>query len=139
MPHTDTRPISPIGASVADEVAAFDADDQAALDAIAPFEEIAEQVILGRTFKDMTQSQLADAIGTSKSQISVIESGKHLPSATTLQRLGMILDITFTLPLKSPTAAAALAPKPKRTPALGWSAQPAAMYAAESTPVRRKG
>jgi len=133
MPRTDTRPISPIGASVADEVAAFTPDDQAALDAIAPYEEIAEQVILGRTFKNMTQKQLAEAIGTSESQVSVIESGKHLPSATTLQRLGMVLDVTFTLPLKSPAAAAALAPKSKRAVASGWSGQPAAMYAAEAS------
>jgi transcriptional regulator with XRE-family HTH domain len=137
MPRTDTRPISPIGTSVADEVAGFTPDDQAALDAIAPYEEIAEQVILGRTFKNMTQRQLADAIGTSESQVSVIESGKHLPSATTLQRLGMVLDVTFTLPLKAPAAAAALAPKAKRTVTSGWSAQPAAMYAAEASPRKR--
>ena len=136
MPRTETRPISPVGASVADEVAAFTPEDQAALDAIAPYEEIAEKVILGRTIKNMTQQELADAIGTSYSQVSVIESGKHLPSATTLDRLGRVLGVTFTLPLESPAAAAALAPKPKRTTAT-WAGQPAAMYAAEATPRKR--
>jgi transcriptional regulator with XRE-family HTH domain len=143
MPKTVVRPISPVGPSVADQVAAFSAADQAALDAIAPFEEIAEQVIIGRTLKDMTQRQLADAIGTSISQISVIESGTHLPSGTTLQRLSMALGVEFRFPLQNPAAAAATASRRHVTvrtvAARGSSWAPSeAMYAEDAGESRRR-
>lgn len=49
--------------------------------------EIAAAVILFRTRRGLTQAQLAGMIRTSHSQISRIESGEHLPSMSTLQRL----------------------------------------------------
>jgi len=57
--------------------------------------EIAAQVILYRTRRHLTQEQLADLVGTSESQFSRIESGRYMPSGTTLQRLAE----TFELPL----------------------------------------
>jgi transcriptional regulator with XRE-family HTH domain len=48
---------------------------------------------------DLTQEQLAARVGTSHSQISRIESGRHRPNITTLRRigdaLGLRLVITF--------------------------------------------
>lgn len=61
--------------------------------------EIAAQIILYRTRRQLTQEQLANLVGTSALQLSRIESGRYMPSGTTLQRLAEVferpLHITF--------------------------------------------
>lgn len=135
---------SPIGRSITDDVAEIDRDParRAALDAIAPYEEIAEKVILGRTLKGLTQKELGKLVGTSDTAISRIESGQHLPGTITLDRLGRVLEIEFTLPLQrtDPTLIRAAKPaKPANPPKLvrqvtgSWSPQRLPMAASAKT------
>lgn len=42
----------------------------------------------------MTQVELADAVGTSQSAISQLESGEHNPSLVTVRRLADALDVS---------------------------------------------
>jgi ribosome-binding protein aMBF1 (putative translation factor) len=55
--------------------------------------ELAAQVVLFRTRRQLTQDQLAELMGTSAPQISRIESGRYMPSGTTLQRLAEIFEV----------------------------------------------
>lgn len=55
--------------------------------------ELAAQVILFRTRRNLTQEQLAELMGTSAPQISRIESGRYMPSGTTLQRLAQVFEL----------------------------------------------
>jgi len=94
----DSEPVGPIGSDATDaqqrrrtRSAAYQRRD----DQYACTREIAAQVILYRTRQQLTQEQLADLVGTSASQFSRIESGRYMPSGTTLQRLAE----TFELPL----------------------------------------
>jgi transcriptional regulator with XRE-family HTH domain len=47
-----------------------------------------------RKSSDMTQRQLADAIGSTTPAVSRLESGGHLPSLTTLLRVAEALAVT---------------------------------------------
>jgi transcriptional regulator with XRE-family HTH domain len=44
--------------------------------------------------KGLSQQQLAETVGTSHSQISRIESGRHRTNLDTLQRIAKALDLT---------------------------------------------
>lgn len=61
-------------------------------DRLRPFEEIARVVIMRRAQLDLTQQELADRMGTTKSVISRIESGQHRSGTETLRRLAVALD-----------------------------------------------
>lgn len=69
---------------------------------------IAQQLIKYRLAHGLTQEELAKRAGTSHSQISRLESGQHLSSVATLEKIADALDldlsITFT-PRGSPLAA----------------------------------
>jgi DNA-binding XRE family transcriptional regulator len=54
---------------------------------IAAYEGLARLVIRFRMDRDLSQSDLADLVGTSHSAISRLESGTHRPSVETLQKL----------------------------------------------------
>lgn len=60
---------------------------------LAPFEQVARMVIGRRVKMGITQEQLADRMGTSSSVISRIESGQHVTSVTTLERLAAALQV----------------------------------------------
>lgn len=60
---------------------------------LAPFEQVARMVIGRRVEMGITQEQLADRMGTSSSVISRIESGQHVTSVTTLERLAAALQV----------------------------------------------
>jgi ribosome-binding protein aMBF1 (putative translation factor) len=60
----------------------------------AGFREIAWLLIKYRTEKGLSQKQLADLVGTSHSQVSRIESGRHRTNLETLQRFASALDLT---------------------------------------------
>lgn len=57
---------------------------------LAPFEELARLFIAYRIEHDLTQEELAEAMGTSGSAISRLEAGYHQPSLGTLRRFGEI-------------------------------------------------
>lgn len=138
----NTQQVNPIGPRVAEENRAAAERDpalRAELARIAPFEEIAEKVIIGRTMKGCTQKELAQMTGTSYSQISRIESGQHLPDVVTLHKLGKALDIVFEIPLKQ-VDLTALRPRRKvsaLSPSRG-SVAPAAMSASASIRADRR-
>jgi ribosome-binding protein aMBF1 (putative translation factor) len=54
---------------------------------LAPYEALARMVIARRSRYGFTQSRLAQRMGTSVPAISRLESGQHLPSLTTLERV----------------------------------------------------
>lgn len=60
---------------------------------LAPFEQIARMVISRRVELGMTQELLAERMETSASTISRIESGQHVTSVTTLERLAAALEV----------------------------------------------
>lgn len=70
----------------------------------ADFREIAWLLIRYRMEKDMTQKELADLVGTSHSQISRIESGRHKTNFETLLRIARALDLKMLVGFESTTA-----------------------------------
>ena len=58
----------------------------------APLREIAWLLIKYRMDAGLSQHELADLVGTSHSQISRIESGRHRTNLETLQRIAAALD-----------------------------------------------
>jgi len=60
---------------------------------LAPFKQVARMVIGRRIDLGMTQEQLAERMETSASTISRIESGQHVTSFTTLERLAAALEV----------------------------------------------
>jgi ribosome-binding protein aMBF1 (putative translation factor) len=68
------------------------------------FREIAWLLIKYRMDKGLTQEQLAELVGTSNSQISRIESGRHRTNLDTLLRIASALDVKMVLGFESKTA-----------------------------------
>lgn len=66
-------------------------------DRLAPHREIARVVILGRATHGWTQKQLAEALGTTNTAVSRIESGRQGISVDTLRKLANVLGVTFTI------------------------------------------
>jgi transcriptional regulator with XRE-family HTH domain len=83
----------------------------AAYDALEEEFAIAEALIRARAHADMTQEQVAQAMGTTQTTVARLESGRSMPSTRTLQRFaaatGTKLRISF-VPDK------AVAKKPRR-------------------------
>lgn len=71
---------------------------------------IHEALRLTRVFYDMSQSELAERLGISKSHLSEIESGKKNPTLQLLQKYSEVFDIPvssmmfFAERLENPTA-----------------------------------
>lgn len=86
---------SPIGSSVEEHISQRRARSdryRETQDRLRPFEEIARVVIMRRAQLELTQQELAERMGTTKSVISRIESGQHRASTDTLRRLAEALD-----------------------------------------------
>lgn len=66
-----------------------------------PFREIAWLLIKYRMDAGLSQQELADLVGTSHSQISRIESGRHRTNLETLQRIATALDRTLVVGFES--------------------------------------
>jgi DNA-binding XRE family transcriptional regulator len=82
--------VSPVGASVADDIRRRDKADAEYRKVRARFaraEAVARLLIQFRMKHNLTQEQLAQLMGTSAPAISRLESGTHVPSLTTLSRL----------------------------------------------------
>jgi ribosome-binding protein aMBF1 (putative translation factor) len=97
--------LSPIGSTAAEGRRRRAARSAAYRDAqarLAPYARIARQLIHYRTLRNMTQHELARAVGTSVSAVSRIESGQHPTTVQTLERfakaLGLEIDISFREP-----------------------------------------
>ncbi len=98
--------ISPLGTTAQDAAAGRYARSEryrAQHDRLAPYRVIAKAVILARADNGWTQKHLADAIGTTDTAISRIESGRHPISLETLTKLGSALDIAFVVGSASAT------------------------------------
>ena len=94
------RPTSPLGSSSVDAAerrARRNPEYRAVARELTPYRAIAEVVIVGRSARGWTQRQLADAIGTTNTVVSRIESGRHAVSLDTLVRLSRVLGVTFTI------------------------------------------
>lgn len=65
--------------------------------------EIAWLLIKYRMDKGLSQEKLADLVGTSHSQISRIESGRHRTNLDTLSRIAHALDMRMVLGFESTT------------------------------------
>src|SRR5450759_1467028 len=68
---------------------------------------IANTVTASRARLAMTQDQLAARLGTTKSAVSRLESGRHRPNVDTIQRLADVLGVTFVI---QPTQATVASP-----------------------------
>ena len=65
------------------------------------FREIAWLLIRYRMDKGLTQEELAQRVGTSHSQISRIESGRHRTNLETLERIARALDLKLLIGFES--------------------------------------
>jgi ribosome-binding protein aMBF1 (putative translation factor) len=86
------------GREVADEWLK-DPANKAAYDALEDEFALAGALIEARSKADMTQEQVAEAMGTTQTVIARLESGRTMPSTRTLERFakatGMRLRISF--------------------------------------------
>jgi ribosome-binding protein aMBF1 (putative translation factor) len=85
------EPLSPVGSSSATASrrrASRSAEYRAEHVRLAPYEQLARQLIRLRMETGLSQSQLAGKVGTSHSAISRLESGQHAPTVETLRKLG---------------------------------------------------
>ena len=73
-------------------------------EALAGCREIAWLLIKYRMDRGLSQQQLAELVGTSNSQISRIESGRHRTNLDTLSRIAHALDRRLVLGFESITA-----------------------------------
>jgi DNA-binding XRE family transcriptional regulator len=84
------EPSNPIGstARVASARRAARSDEyRGELERLRPYREVARLVILLRTRAGISQGELARRVGTSKSAIVRLESGRHQPTVETLRRV----------------------------------------------------
>jgi DNA-binding XRE family transcriptional regulator len=86
------EPTSPVGIDHETSIRrrSASAEYRRARASLAPFEELARLVIAYRIEHDVTQEELAAAMGTSASAISRLEAGYHQPSLGTLRKFGEI-------------------------------------------------
>jgi ribosome-binding protein aMBF1 (putative translation factor) len=63
-----------------------DTDYVTAYDALEEEFALATALIRARSDADMTQAQVADAMGTTQAVVARLESGRNMPSTRTLQR-----------------------------------------------------
>ena len=99
-----SRAVSPVG-STAEEASARRAARSAAYreqrEARSGFREVAWLIIKYRMEHGLTQQELAKRVGTSHSQISRIESGRHMTSFDTLLRIARALDLKLLVGFES--------------------------------------
>jgi transcriptional regulator with XRE-family HTH domain len=71
-------------------------------DRLQPYREVAREVILLRTRAGISQDELARRVGTSKSAIARLESGRHQPTVETLRRVAEALGTTLVIGFERP-------------------------------------
>lgn len=70
-------------------------------DNLAPYFELATQLMDARIKKGLTQGQLADRVGTKQSAIARLESGKYNPSLHLLEKVADATDSILEIRIKS--------------------------------------
>jgi DNA-binding XRE family transcriptional regulator len=83
----ETRPITDV-----DRQLRTDPEYEAALQALAPFEEIARQLVAFRIEYWLSQAELARRSGVPQPAIARLERGEHDPRLATLRRVADALD-----------------------------------------------
>lgn len=78
-----------------------DPDVRNEYDALHPQHELAAQIIEARLKKGLSQSQLAEKIGTKQSAIARLESGEYNPSVGFLERVATATDTRLKIQLNS--------------------------------------
>jgi transcriptional regulator with XRE-family HTH domain len=99
-PKTSRRQRARIGRSLQDFRADLERQDPeyaAAAERLGTSVVIANMVTASRARLAMTQDELAVQMGTTKSAISRLESGRHLPNIDTVQRLANVLGVTVVI------------------------------------------
>jgi DNA-binding XRE family transcriptional regulator len=96
---------SPIGRSASEasqQRAKRSAAYRAEQERLAPYEELARQIIRLRMDHNLSQETLAARVGTTKTAISRLESGRHAPTVESLRKIaaafGGTLVIGFDVP-----------------------------------------
>jgi DNA-binding XRE family transcriptional regulator len=74
-----------------------DPEYAAALEELAPYEEIARQLISFRVEHGLSQTELGKRCGVSQPAIARLESGEHEPRLATLRRVAHALDANLVL------------------------------------------
>jgi transcriptional regulator with XRE-family HTH domain len=74
-----------------------DPEYDAALQELAPYEEIARQLVAFRVEHGLSQAELAKRCGVSQPAIARLERGEHEPRLATLRRVAHALDADLIL------------------------------------------
>jgi ribosome-binding protein aMBF1 (putative translation factor) len=69
---------------------------------LEPCREVARRVILLRTRAGISQEELARRVGTSKSAIARLESGRHQPTVETLRRVAAAFELRLVIEFEAP-------------------------------------
>jgi DNA-binding XRE family transcriptional regulator len=77
---------------------------ESALEDVAPYEEIARQLIALRIEHGLSQAELARRCGVSQPAIARLERGEHEPRLATLRRIAHALDADLVLDFAFRTA-----------------------------------
>ena len=104
MPRRSPSPVGTAAAQVATRRAARRPEYRAQQAEREGFREIAWLLSKYRMEKGMSQQQLAARVGTSNTQISRIESGRHRTNLDTLSRIAHALDLRIVVGFESTTA-----------------------------------
>lgn len=95
--HPAPSPIGSTAAEASRRRAARSPEYRRQREGRTPFREIAWLLIKYRMDAGLSQQELADLVGTSHSQISRIESGRHRTNLETLQRIATALNRNLVL------------------------------------------
>lgn len=95
-------PVGSTARAASDRRAARSADYRAERERLEPVREVARQVILLRTRAGISQEELARRVGTSKSAIARLESGRHQPTVETLRRVAAAFDVRLVIEFETP-------------------------------------
>ncbi|MGH2450236.1 MAG: helix-turn-helix domain-containing protein [Candidatus Limnocylindria bacterium] len=87
-----TRPLTDL-----DRELRKDPEYEAALQELAPYEQIARQLIAFRIEHGLSQAELARRCGVSQPAIARLERGEHEPRLATLRRVAHALDADLVL------------------------------------------
>ena len=86
-----TRKVKTISSDVAHAKWMKDPEYRAAYEAASPAEHIAIKLVVARSRAKLTQAELAARMKTTQSVVARLESGKSLPSMSSLQRYAAAL------------------------------------------------
>jgi DNA-binding XRE family transcriptional regulator len=98
-------PVGTTGQEASTRRAARSDEYRAEQDRLAPYREVARQVILLRTRHRISQEELARRVGTSKSAIVRLESGRHRPNVETLRRVADAFGTQLVIEFQDPPGA----------------------------------